>query len=122
MVHELNPDKSIRIPGRYAQRTSCFNRVDTVAGFHAFDERGFSGVRGGIYRVHTGLVQRYGVQRGKDAMSAISGSCGCASQSQSTERRLATLIKAMFRPPQIFYNGFGRVGHALQKRVVIGRP
>ena len=32
-------------PDAYAQRTSCFNRVDTVAGFHAFDERGFSGVK-----------------------------------------------------------------------------
>ena len=87
-------------PDAYAQRTSCFNRVDTVAGFHAFDERGFSGVRGGIYRVHTGLVQRYGVQRGKDAYVGHFRFVWVRVAVTVHGKALATLIKAMFRRPR----------------------
>ena len=109
-------------PDAYAQRTSCFNRVDTVAGFHAFDERGFSGVRGGIYRVHTVLVQRYGVQRGKDAYVGHFRFVWVRVAVTVHGKAVGNIDKSHVPPPQIFYNGFGRVGHALQKRVVIGRP
>ena len=75
--------------------------LDTVAGFHAFDERGFPG-SGEAYTAST------------QAWSNAAGSRECKDAYvghfrfvwvrvaiiQSTERRLATLIKAMFRRPR----------------------
>ena len=78
-----------------ADLLGVIDRVPSVELVDAVDERlaivSFRRLDG-INQIKTGIIERDGVGRCQDAISCISGSCGCASQSQSIEILFMTLM------------------------------